>query len=166
MKHSGLFYTLIAAFSLLLFPQPAHAETNVTISGNDSTSQVSVNSETNSTSTTCVNGDCTTSGGENKSTVCINGNCTTSESGKLDIQSEDGSSEIHIDNATSPTSAPTTKPSITPDPTIMQMREDINYTVKQQADAVKDHVQKQENAIQKFFREQVASIQSLFDSLF
>ena len=170
MKNSGLLYTLIAA-AFFIIPQTAFADVNVSVSGNDATSNVSVNSQTDGQSTTCVNGQCTSTGGGSHSTVCVNGKCTTSDNGNVDVQSDDGHSQVHINTNTSPatpsnTLEPTNKPSITPDPTIMQMRKDLNNKVKQQADAVKDHVQKQENAIQKFFHQQMDSLNHLWKNWF
>lgn len=162
MKYSGLLYTLIAAAAFFILPQAAYADVNVSVSGNDGTSNVSVDSQTNGQTTTCVNGQCTTTGGGGHATVCVNGKCTTSDDGNIDVQSDDGHSKVHVksNSDTAPTAQPnalqpTAKPSITPDPTIMQMRKDINNKVKQQ-----------ESAIQKFFREQMESLNNLFKNLF
>lgn len=165
MKYSGLLYTLIA--TLFFFaPQIASADVHVSVSGNGSNSEVNVNSQSNGQSTSCVNGNCTTTGNDSHSTVCINGKCTNSENGSVDVQSDDGHSQVHISNSETVTGQPIVKPRITPDPTIMQMRKDLNNKMKQQADAVKNHVQKQENAIQKFFREQMESLDNLWKSVF
>jgi len=88
-------------FLLLLAPSVSAAETKVNVSNNadDSTSNVSVKSMSTGSSTTCINGKCTTTEGENKGTVCVNGECYTSEDGNIDVKSEDGNTTVTVNNS-------------------------------------------------------------------
>ncbi len=97
----------------------AFADTHVTVSNNGtgSNSDVSVNQQTSGQTTTCINGNCTTTGGGSHATVCINGKCTESDNGDIDAQSDDGHSQVHISNSgtnssTSSTSSNNSKTSI------------------------------------------------------
>lgn len=85
---------LFSALLLLVFPQTAYANIQVSTTGD---SNVTVNQKTLGETTTCVNGKCTTTGGGGKTTVCINGVCHESEDGNLDIN--EGNTQIHIKNS-------------------------------------------------------------------
>jgi hypothetical protein len=98
-----LWITLLVILSPLLTPSFAFAgDSNVTVTNNSqgSSNNVSVNSTNNGTSTTCINGKCTTTGGGSHSTVCVNGKCTESTDGNVDMQSDDGKTQVHINNST------------------------------------------------------------------
>ncbi|MGI8419799.1 MAG: hypothetical protein ACR2LN_04090 [Candidatus Levyibacteriota bacterium] len=173
MKYVAGSYSLIAVTVLLFLPRVAFADVNASVSGNAGDSNVSVDSQSQGQSTTCINGQCTTSGGGSHATVCVNGKCTTSDSGNIDVQSDDGHSQVHISNDTSttPSPQPTNRPSVitpslTPDPTIMQMRKDLNNKVKQQTEAVKDRMKNQEKAISKFFKSEMDTLNDLFKGIF
>ncbi len=60
---------LISLISIII-PSLAYADVHVTSSGN---SNVDVHSESSGTSTTCINGNCTTTGGGGHATATING---------------------------------------------------------------------------------------------
>lgn len=86
---TGFFISLSSIFSLIIVPQVAVA----TISNNV---QVETNTGNN---TICVNGKCTTtSGSTSKSKVCVNGKCYESDGGDLQVESEDGSTKVNIQN--------------------------------------------------------------------
>ena len=186
MKHSALVYTLMVILAVLLFPQVTFANTDVEVSnnGDGSSNSVSVNSQSSGQSVTCINGNCTTTGGGSKSTVCVNGHCSTTDDGNVDYSSPDGHNQVHIHNntgdnsvsvtqeptagntAVSPTPSDTPVPTITPDPTITQMRNDINKHVKEEIDGIKEHMKDQNAAISTFIDQQVKALQDLFDHLF
>ena len=94
-KVTQLIFSFITVLLLLLLPSVTYA---------DSTS---VYNKSNGQSTTCINGTCTTTGGGSTSTVCINGNCTTSNDGNVDMQSDDGHTQVHIHNNTNSQTSPT-----------------------------------------------------------
>lgn len=112
---------LLFSFLLFLIPHKAFAvESNVHVSvsnsGSDSNSSVIVNSNSQGSSTTCINGNCTTTSGESHSKVCVNGKCTES-SGDLDISDDNGKTQVHINNSSSAVTAtvtPIKNESITP----------------------------------------------------
>lgn len=188
MKHLAYLYKIIAiTLSLSLFiPQFVFADTSVDVSNNSdsSSNSVSVNSASSGQSVTCVNGNCTTTGGNSKSTVCINGHCTTTD-GNVDYSSSDGHDQVHIQNNTGdnsvtispfPTQTPTPSntpvptisetPSITPDPTITKMRNDIDKHVSKELDVVKNHFKDQNAAISAFFKNEMDVLNNLFSGLF
>jgi hypothetical protein len=184
MKNLAYPYKIIVVLVSILFfmPQVAFADTSVDVSnnGDGSSNSVNVNSESNGQSTTCVNGNCTTTGGGSKSTVCINGKCTTTDNGNVDYSSSDGHDQVHIHNNTgdnsvtvspqptdratdvSPSPTDTPEPSMTPDPTITQMRNDINKHIQKEIEGVKEHVKDQNAAISDFVKE----LQDILNSLF
>jgi len=184
MKHLAYLYKLIVvSLSLvLLIPSVAFADTSVDVSnnGDGSSNSVNVHSESNGQSVTCVNGNCTTTGGGGSSTVCINGKCTSTDDGNVDYSSPDGHNQVHIHNNTGDNSVtispeptagatdvsprPTVTPemTITPDPTITKMRNDINDRVQQEIQGVKEHMKDQNAALSDFFKQ----LQSILDNLF
>jgi hypothetical protein len=168
---------LIGLASFLLMPAVAYAEVNVDITGNESSSNVSVESESNGTSTICQNGKCTTTGGGSTSTVCVNGKCTTSGN-NVNYESEDGSTRIRINNNTTNDPMPTSKPEVTkgptptkqPTPTIdPQIQKEIE-TAQKEAEAVqeriKQRVKDQESAIEAFIKAELESLQKLLNTIF
>lgn len=129
MLRQGLFLSLFIA--PLIIPIASYANS----SGN---SDVSVQSESRGTSTTCINGKCTSTGGGSYATACINGKCTTSDDGKMDIESDDGHSSIHINNSTNNSATEDNEtdvdndtpeeqltPTVTPKPTMI-----LNHEIK------------------------------------
>src|SRR6185437_8831682 len=157
MKYLAYLYKIIAiSLSLfILIPSVVYADSSVDVSGNGdgSTSDVNINSQSNGQSTVCHNGNCTTTGGGSSTTYCYNGQCTSTHDGNVNYTSPDGHTHINVNNNTGNTSvapspqptagaadvsqSPTDKlvPSLTPDPTIAQMRNDINKHVKQEIEA-------------------------------
>lgn len=178
MKHSAIRYILFAVLAVFLIPQTAAASVDVNISNNNDSSDnsVSVNSQSSGESNTCINGKCTTTGGGSHATVCINGHCTNSDSGNVDMQSDDGHSQVHIHSntsgnsvtpeASSDQSAISGEPSITPNPTIIQMRKDINDKVHKQTDEVKKHLKSQESAFSAFIKSEMDALQVFLNNLF
>jgi hypothetical protein len=184
MKHLAYLYKIIviSLSIMLLIPQAAFADTSVAVSNNDigSSNSVNVNSQSNGQTTTCVNGQCTTTGGGSKSTVCINGKCTSTDDGNVDYSSPDGNDQVHIHNNTggnsvtnspqpsagasdvSPNPTDTPSPTITPDPTITQMRNDINNHVQKEITGVKEHMKEQNSAISDFFK----TLENMLNSMF
>ena len=172
MKHLAYLYKIIVVlFSILfLMPQVAFAD------------DVNVNTQSSGQSVTCVNGNCTTTGGGSKSTVCVNGHCTTTDNGNVDYSSPDGHDQVHIHNNTgdnsvtvspqptagatdvspSPSPTETPVPSITPDPTITQMRNDINKHIQKEIEGVKEHVKDRNAAISDFIK----SLQDMLSNMF
>lgn len=84
---------LISIALLLVFPSSVLADVHVTSTGD---SNVSVNESTSGQSTTCINGDCKTTGGGSHTKVCINGNCTETE-GNYDY--DNGKTSVHVSNS-------------------------------------------------------------------
>jgi len=188
MKHLAYLYKIIVVLCSILFfiPQIALADTSIDVSnnGDSSTSNVSVNSQASGQSVTCINDNCTTTGGGSKSTVCINGKCTTTDDGNVDYSSPDGHDQVHIhdnteDNnvtispqpsagATDVTPGPseTPEPSITPDPTIAQMRNDINKHIQKEIEGVKDHMKHQNAAISDFVKTEMDALQNMLNGFF
>lgn len=183
MKHLAYLYKIIGiSLSLfLLIPSVAFAD------------NTTVTSQSNGTVTKCVNGVCTTTGGGSSSHVCDNGQCWDSSSGCVDYTSPDGHTHIQInDNCNggnntspspqaldiSPTSEPTvsptvspspietSEPSITPDPTITQMRNDINKHVQKEIEGIKEHVKDQNAAISDFVKSEMDALQNLLGNMF
>jgi hypothetical protein len=184
MKYLAGVYTLITIFAIALLPQAAFADssTSVDISNNGDGSHNEVNVQSNTGGNTiCQNGNCTTtSGGNGQSTVCINGNCQSSN-GNIDMQSDDGNDQVHINNDTSdsptatvtpvptdatisisPESSLSPVPSMTPDPTIAQMRKQVRKQIKEQVKQLKEHVKDQDAALSTL----VQSLQNLLNGLF
>ncbi|HVA96639.1 MAG TPA: hypothetical protein VND99_03210 [Candidatus Acidoferrales bacterium] len=184
MKYSAGLFTLIALLAVILIPHAAFADTNISVSNNadSANSSVSVNSQSSGQSISCVNGNCTTTGGGSKTTVCHNGQCTTTDNGNVDYQSDDGHTQIHVDNNTggndvTPTITPeptedisgngvTPEPTASLEPTLKQMRKDINDQVEKQVQAVKEHLKSQDDAISAFFKSEMDSLQKLLNNLF
>jgi hypothetical protein len=180
MKRMAGIYTLFAILAVFLLPQAAYADTDVNVSnnGDGSSNSVHVNSQSNGQSVTCVNGNCTTTGGGSKTSVCINGKCTTTDDGNVDMQSPDGHDQVHVHNNTSgnsvtnspvpsdvspsPEPSITLEPSITPDPTITQMRNDINSHVQKELDGLKEHMKDQNAAISSFIKDLNDFLNGLF----
>src|SRR5579885_2168157 len=102
-----LFSTFISPIiiSLLAAPQIfAEANTTIKVSNtNNSTSDINVQNSTGE-STVCINGNCTTTTGSdsNSTNVCINGTCYTSDTGNLDVQSDNGNNQVHIHTSPQP----------------------------------------------------------------
>jgi hypothetical protein len=182
-----LYKIIVVSLSLfLLIPQIALADTSVDVSnnGDGSSNSVSVNSQSSGENTTCVNGNCTTTGGGGTSTVCVNGQCTTSDGGNIDYSSPDGHDQVHVHNNTgdnsitispiptvdstsiSPSPTDTPEPSITPDPTITKMRNDINQHVAKEIEGVKKHLKDQNAAISGFFKTEIDALDNLLNGLF
>lgn len=184
MKNLAYLYRIIV-FSLslvLLVPQLAFADTSVDVSNNadGSSNSVNVNSQSQGQSITCVNGNCTTTGGGSKTTVCHNGQCSTTDDGNVDYSSPDGHTQVHVHNDTSgnsvsnspeptanstdvtPSPTDTPEPTMTPDPTITQMRNDINEHVQKEIAGVKEHMKSQNDAISQLFK----TLQDMFDNMF
>ena len=84
---------LISLALLLITPLPVFADVHVTSTGD---SNVSVNESSSGQSTTCINGNCTTTGGGSHTKVCINGNCTETE-GNYDY--DNGKTSVHVSNS-------------------------------------------------------------------
>lgn len=180
MNRFASFYALLAIMTaVFLFPQTAVA----------TVSYSSMSATQKGSQTTCTNDTCMSSESGSKATVCINEKCTTSNNGNVDIHDgynhvqmhndtqdilASGSSELKVQSSTTSTPEPSTfrestvsaTPALTPDPTIMQMRQDINYTVSEQANALKEHLTHQEAAVSAFFKSQIGSIQKFFATLF
>jgi hypothetical protein len=184
MKYLASLYTLIIISGSFLLPQAAFADTSVDISSNGSNSHSEVNVQSNTgNNTICQNGTCTTTdGNDGQSTVCINGHCETS-SGNIDMQSDNGNDQVHINNAISDTpvtispsstDVPTISPSpsispvptLTPDPTIAAMRHNVRKEIKKQIQEIKEHVKSQNAALSAFLQSQMQSIQDLLNGLF
>jgi hypothetical protein len=137
----------------------AFAETSITTQisneSNGSHSEVNVQNNTDS-STICINGKCTTSGGSDAKThVCINGNCMDSDNGNVDAHSDDGTSQVHIHNTSgAPVSvSPTTDdftstpiPSVSPTPNISKMMEDESKKISQ---SLHDTTQERDSLVQQ-----------------
>src|SRR3989344_3367785 len=98
---------LLFSILLLFSPGIASADTHVSVT-EDGDSNVNVRSNSSGTTTKCVNGKCTTTGGESKSTVCINGECTDYE-GDVDISENGGKIQININNSNNTKAASNTK---------------------------------------------------------
>ena len=164
-------YTLSALIVVLLLPQTSFAE------------DTTVKSQSEGQTTTCVNGQCTTTGGGNKTTICHNGQCSTVNNGNVDYESSDGHTQIHVHNNTAnnsvnESSVPTTSfsdtpeptvtgvPSISPDPTIIQMRKDLNNQVKKEIEGVKEHMKDENSALSDFFKAEMETLKNLLNSLF
>lgn len=175
MKHTALLilFGLTVGF---LFPQTVLAEVNVHVSSsNDSSSRVNVESHSEGTTTVCQNGNCTTTGGDNKSTVCVNGTCTTA-SEDVNYQSEDGNTRVQINNNStniqvSPTEhitpKPTeSKPTITIDPEIEKEIDEAQKEAQAVQERIKQKVKEHEGLIQSFIRTEMENLQKLFNSIF
>jgi hypothetical protein len=95
---------VLIVLSLLLIPSSVFAaelgSIQVKVSGS---SDVSVKSESQGETTTCVNGDCKTTGGDSKTTVCINGKCEES-TGDVNITENNGDTKIQVKSNTNSTS--------------------------------------------------------------
>lgn len=85
---------LLFSLPFFIFPTVVFAAVNVSTTGD---SNVTVNQETKGESTTCINGKCTTTGGESKSKVCVNGKCYESDNGNLEVN--EGNTQINIKNS-------------------------------------------------------------------
>ena len=159
MKRSALTLSLFATTAFLLATQPAFAEVRVNISGNEGSSNVSVNQEGSGESTTCVNGECTTKSGSNKSTVCINGDCTTSDNGNIDVQSQDGSSKVTVSNDAPPATeepekteekvAPTEK---APDAEAKKEVQEKKQMVEKEIESLTEKIKKELESLQNFLK--------------
>ena len=95
MKRAALFATVF----LLVVPQIANADIHVATTGDSS---VNVSSQTSGTSTTCINGNCTTTGGGSHTTATVNGK-TYESNGDLNV--DDGNSHVHVNSSSGNTSA-------------------------------------------------------------
>jgi len=101
MMYSKFPMKKLLLFSLLLFITPSivfAAESSVQVSTTGD-SNVSVNSESQGQTTTCINGECTTTGGGGKTTVCINGKCQET-SGDVNIEENNGNIKVNIKSST------------------------------------------------------------------
>ena len=145
MKYLAGFLTLIVAINFSLPPQAAFAA---------------------STSKVCCNGQCTTSDSSSVSVQDNNGDCQIKFGDDVQATSVPATPEPTEENMNGVTStpAPTDKPTlapvfptaspeatITPDPTIMQMRKDINHQVEKQVQLLKEHLKNQNDALSAFF---------------
>lgn len=185
MKRQAGFYTLIAIVFVFLLPQTVSADSSTYIdtSNNGANSQNSVNVQNNTGGVSCINGVCTSNGNSSKTTYCYNGKCTTTDNGSVDYTSPDGNTHIQVNNNTgnnsitvSPQSSagaavtplPTTKPeqTISPNPTITKMRNDINNNVQHQVQTMKEHLKNQNDAISEFFKNEMKNLQNLLNNLF
>lgn len=175
MKRSALLFNIFAVSALLLFAQPALAEVSVSVSGNEGSSNVSVQQESSGQSTTCINGECTTTGGSGKATVCINGECTTSDDGSIKIQSDDGSTKVDISNDVSVSSdepssmeekEAVTEPTITPDPVMEQKMDSLDQEIEDTTERIKERVKSEESVLMSFIKEELESLQKFINSLF
>lgn len=163
MKHSDTFYILFFLTAFLVLPSSAYASVNVNVSGN---ADVSVHQEGSSQSTTCINGSCTTSGGSSKTEICKNGNCQTFE-GNTNYESEDGSTKVHINNNSAPSSTtPTITVAPSVQPTIEEKKKELANNVAEAKSNAKRMVKSHDAFISKFIKEEIASIQEIFDKFF
>lgn len=185
MRLAGI-YTLILIISLFLFPQGvlADSSTNVNISNNGSNSQTHVNVSTNTGGNTiCQNGNCTsTSNGNGTATVCINGNCQTSNDGNINVQAQNGNDQVTVTSDTpeptvsvtpqptdvspSPQPSVSVSPTISPNPTVTQMRNDLNKHIKKEIDTVKEHVAEQNSQISSFIQSEMHNLQNFLNGIF
>jgi uncharacterized low-complexity protein len=177
MKRTAKFLILFGLPFSLLFAQVAYAEVSVQVSSsNESSSNVSVQSESSGTTTVCQNGKCTTTGGDSKSTVCVNGKCTTTGE---DVNYEDGNTRIRInnnetnvqvgptasdENKVTPTDIP--EPTITVNPTITKEIEDAQKESEAIQERIKARVKEQESAIETFIKAEMENLQKLLNSIF
>lgn len=140
---------LFSILFLLIAPLAHASEVKVNISNNSSgsSSNVSVNSTSEGTSTTCVNGNCTTTGGSSHSKVCINGECTESD-GDVEIKKDDGNNHLYISN--SGTKNSTISATSTP------KEHDLSEAAKQ-AEKIKEAQKKSQEKLDSIF-EQIRSL--------
>jgi hypothetical protein len=171
-------YSIIPLLLLsLLLPTAAFAEVSVNVSGNsdNANTNVSVNQQGSSQSTTCVNGKCTSTGSTGKTEVCTNGDCKSYD-GDVNYQSDDGTTKINVNNSTGQLST-------TPEPTEEENEDDISDTpepyvsttsnpedVHKQVEAVKKeikHLTKAHHAfISSMLKDELTSLNQLFSKLF
>ena len=151
---------LLFSFLLFLIPQASFAadsSVHVSVSNNvsDSNSSVTVNSNSQGSSTTCINGKCTTTGGESHSKVCVNGKCTESD-GDLDINEDNGKTQVHINNSSdksstiSITNTPT--PKITPEDESKDASEGAKKAVEKIKETRRSILDEVKNILMTFFK--------------
>jgi len=165
MKYLAGFLTLIVAITFFLLPQIARAD---------------------SSSTVCCNGKCTTSDSSNVNVQDNNGNChiqfgnnTQTVSPTVIAPTVTPEPTEENTNGVTLTPVPTATPTpvlvfptaspeatITPDPTIMQMRKDINNQVEKQVQTLKEHLKNQDHELSVFFHSSMDTLQSFLKGLF
>lgn len=101
----------------------------------ESRTNVSVTSDTGS-NTVCVNGECTTTSGENngESTVCVNGKCFDSKNGDVNYQSEDGNTKVTINSNSSVNVTQNGEKTI-------DIANDVKPTIEQEVKAAKEELE-------------------------
>ncbi len=183
MKYLAGIFVFIASMLFFFSPLSVFADTSVSIAntGGGSNSNVSVKSQVQGESTVCTNGACTTSGGGGTTTICHNGQCTTTDNGNVDYQSQGGHTQIHVNttisgNSVSETQKPSVKnspeptgvkePTQTPDPTIMQMRKEINNEISNDVEGMKEHIKEQSAALAAFIQSEITSLQHFLSGMF
>lgn len=180
MKYLAGFLTLIVAIFSFLLPQIAHADSSSTVISTV-TSQSSSTSNSSSQSTVDCNGKSVTSDNPNVNVQDHNGNCQVTFGDNAQVSSITATPEPTEENTNdvtstpAPTDFPTLAPvlptaspeaTITPDPTIMQMRKDINNQVEKQVQKLKEHLKNQDQAISAFFQSGINTLQNLFQGFF
>jgi hypothetical protein len=182
MKYLAGFLTLIGVIIFSLPPQMALADSTVTFSDNFNSQSSNTSQSTNtSRSTVNCNGKSVISDSPNVNVQDNNGNCQVTFGDNAQEVSITATPEPTAESTPSvtltptPTDIPTATPVpptatseaiITPDPTIMQMRRDINKQVEKQVATLKEHLKHQDHAISVFFKSGVVVLQNFFSGLF
>ena len=170
MKQTASFAIACVLFLIsMMAVAPVIANNDVEISNNGEGSLTNVDVQTNTgNNTICVNGKCTTSGGSTgASHVCINGKCYDSDSGNLNVQSDDGHAKVTINN-NSNTATPAVEPAETQDPS-ETVNEDVGGVPTPEISKIieehKNDIDKQKQQIDAHLARHQALLQGLLDSL-
>ena len=166
MKVTAIFIALLGFF---IIPQVASANVSVSVSGNNSESNVSVHQEGSSQITKCINGKCETTGATGKTTVCKNGSCTTSEDGNFHYESVDGTTKIHVNNNSETNQVANddnVSPAATIDPKIKEKIEDAKKKAEEARDQAHEHAKAEKSSWESFINTEIESLQKLLDKLF
>jgi len=85
---------LVFFIIFLIAPTISFARTTSVSTTGDSS--VTVNQTSEGESTTCINGNCTTTGGKSSSNVCVNGKCYESDG---DLEVNENNAQVSIKNS-------------------------------------------------------------------
>lgn len=178
---TSIFIFIVAV--IFFSPNTLAADSSVNVSNNGANSHTSVDVESNTgQNTICQNGKCTTTGSNNGSShVCVNGKCFDSSDGNVNYKSEDGNTNIHINNNSGETlgatSAPvnnTIAPSAKPDTSnsfdkdskeITGKKNEIQQKLNDLQNKVKND-KKKADEYRNVLQEIIDGIKNFFDNLF
>lgn len=135
-------------FLILLATSAYASNTSVSVK-TEGNSDISVNSTSQGSSTTCINGECTTTGGNSHTTACVDGECYESD-GDLNIEKNNGDIKVNVDSNSN-------------DDTSVNETKDTEMEENKTSESAKEKTEEKIEEIEKTF---IEKIKEFFENIF